>query len=107
MSFSAEVERMHTAIDAALGVDAVYRPAAGVATPCKVERFRPEPEFGGDLTRTPLPDELLRVSKSALPKRPVAGDVFELTGGVALRVLATPATEDDDGKRWTVKVETA
>lgn len=113
IDFEAEVARMHAGIDDVVGVDAMFRPAASAPVTCKVERFRPEPEFGLEHAKTVVADELLRLSRSALPVRPQRGDVFDLlaadgvTVTARLRVLATPTVEDDDGLRWTVKVEAA
>jgi hypothetical protein len=106
VSFEAELELMHAAADAAFGVTATFRPKGGgpAVTGVLVERFRPEPEIGLDHAQAVVPDELLRVMKSALPARPARGDVFEI-GAEKLRVIATPTVEDDDGLRWTVKVE--
>lgn len=106
MSFEDELALMHAAIDAGLGVDATFRPAAGASVACKVERFRPEPMFGLENAQARVPDELLRVLKSALPQRPKKGDVFEI-GAEDLRLIEAAYVEDDDGLRWTCKVEKA
>ncbi len=103
--FDAALNRMHAKCDATFGVEATFRPAAGAAVPgVRVERFRPEPELGGQFATAPVADELLRVLKSSLPVRPKKGDVFEI-GTEDLRVIEAPTVEDDDGLRWTVKVE--
>jgi len=107
MSFFASVMgRVHSACDAIFGGDAVLRPAAGGAYPCKAELFQPEPEFGLGEARTVSPDVLLRVTKATLPAgvAPRVGDVFEVATA-DWKVIAKPTTEDDDSLRWTVPVE--
>lgn len=106
MSFENDLAQMHADCDEAFAPAAMFRPASGGAYPCRAELFRPEPEFGLDHARTAVPDMLLRVVKSALPKRPAKGDLVEMAAG-AFRVIETPTVEDDDGLRWTVKVERA
>lgn len=107
MSFEDDLAQMHADCDEAFGVVATFQPVAGDAvTGVRVERFRPEPELGFDNARTPIPDELLRVLKSALPKRPGKGDIWQI-GAETLRTIDTPVVEDDDGLRWTVKVARA
>lgn len=104
MSFDDDLAQMHADCDEAFGKDATFRPVEGAPVEgVKVERFRPEPMLGFEGAKTPIPDELLRVQKSALPRRPMKGDVFEI-GDEDLRVIETPIVEDDDAARWTVKV---
>jgi len=111
VDFDAALGLLHSACDSVFAVPARFRPQAGAPATCVVERFRPAPEFGLDDTKIVTADELLRLQRSALPQRPEKGDVFELLGpdGVSvtakLRVIAAPTVEDDDGLRWTVKVE--
>lgn len=98
---------LHATCDAWFAADAVFRPVAGAAVSgVKVERFLPEHAFGLEHAKAVVADETLKVLKAALPKRPAKGDVFEI-GARDYRVLATPETEDDDGLRYTIKVERA
>ncbi|HYD87116.1 MAG TPA: hypothetical protein VEA80_06565 [Vitreimonas sp.] len=113
MTFEAELERMHAACDDAFGVRASFRPAAGGAHPCAVEKHAPAPAFGLGEAQAVEADLVLRVRTSTLPARPKKNDLFELfaadgvTVAETLRVLETPTIEDDDGLRYTIKVEAA
>lgn len=101
MSLADDLAQMHADCDEAFAQPAVFRPAAGGAFPCSVEVFQPEPIFGNE-AKTAAAEILLRVVKASLPYAPRKDDVFEV-GDVDLRVLEKPATEDDDGLRWTIK----
>lgn len=113
MSFADELARMHTACDGVFGVSALFKPAAGGSTACRVEKHAPAPAFGFGEAQAVTPDALLRVVKAGLPARPKVGDRFELVAadGVtvteAWRVITAPSIEDDDGLRYTVQVEAA
>lgn len=102
--FDDAIARVHSACDEIFGVEAVLRPAAGGAYTCVVELTQPEPEFAAGKAKTVAPDLTLRVVKSLLPVAPRKDDVFEVGTG-DLRVLVAPTTDDDDGARWTCKVE--
>lgn len=104
MSIFDDIAQMHADCDAAFAHEATFAPQKGAPVSCSVERFRPEPELGLNDARTPIPDELLRVLKASLPQRPARGDIF-IIGSETRRVIAAPIVEDDDGLRWTVRVE--
>lgn len=95
---------VHAACDDIFAHAALFKPAAGGEHACKVELFLPEPEFG-ETAKAVIPDTLFRVVKAQLPDAPKKGDLFGLGARGMFRVLAAPTTEDDDGQRWTIKVE--
>lgn len=107
--FDQAMANVHAACDELFAHAAVFEPAAGGAYACRAELTQPEPEFAQGEAKVIIPDALLRVLKSALPFQPRRRDVFALTlpnDQVArYRVLSAPVTEDDDGMRWTIKVE--
>ncbi|HRO03721.1 MAG TPA: hypothetical protein PLS69_08990 [Terricaulis sp.] len=102
--FDAIMGDVHAACDEIFAHAALFKPAAGEARACSVELFLPEPEFG-ETAKTVIPDTLFRVVKAQLPAAPRARDLFDLGARGVFRVLASPTTEDDDGLRWTIKVE--
>lgn len=109
MSFFDSVMRdVHAACDDIFAHEARFLPAAGGEHACMAELSQPEPEFAQGDAKVITADWVLRVVKGALPA-PRKNDVFELTmpnnGLKRFRVLAAPTTDDDDGLRWTIKVE--
>jgi hypothetical protein len=107
VSFVDELAKMHMSCDDVFATDAVFRPLSGpAAAGVKVERFLPEPAFAVGQASAIVGEQMFKVLKASLPKRPAKGDVFEV-GAVDWRVLESAATEDDDGLRYTIKVERA
>jgi hypothetical protein len=104
--FDTALDGLHAACDATFGEPATFKPAAGGETACTVERFAPAPEFGLENAKASIEDMMIRTLIAPLPSRPKKGDIFT-TGSGDLRVLATPTIEDDDGRRYTIKVERA
>lgn len=113
MSFAAALAEMHAACDGVFGLAASFKPAAGGAHACRVEKHAPTPVLGFGEAQAAAPACVLRVLKSALPAKPRAGDAFEIFAddGVTVaetwRVLTPPTIEDDDGLRYTIDVEPA
>lgn len=111
-AFDAELDRLHAEADRQFGVQARFRGADGVNTPCMVEKLLPRPEFGFGKAKTTAPALVLMVQVAALPRRPIKGDVFDLIdadGNVieTLHVQGAPTIDDDDGRRFTIKVDAA
>lgn len=104
--FDAELALMHGAADSVFADDGYFRPASGAAVPCKIERARPELAFGLNEAKAVVGEEVFRVLKASLPRRPAKNDIFEV-GTVDWVVLASAEIEDDDGLRYSVKVERA
>lgn len=106
MSFDDELNLMHAAADTVFGVPANFRPASGAPVACTVEKMLPELELALGAASTVVGEAVLKVLKAALPKRPSKGDVFEI-GAEDWRVIESAQVEDDDNKRYSVKVERA
>jgi hypothetical protein len=115
-AFESALDKLHAEADEVFGVQARFR-SADLAEPvaCWVEKLQPEPEFGpiSGKVRTPAPALLLMARVSAFPRRPQKGDVFDLLAadGVTvtqtLHVIGSATIDDDDGRRYTIKVEAA
>lgn len=115
-AFEAELDRLHAEADRQFGVQAQFRAAdLPAAVPCWVEKFQPEPELGpiAGKVRTPAPAMILMAQVSALPRRPQKGDLFDLlaadgvTVAQTLHVIGAATIDDDDRRRYTIKVEAA
>lgn len=104
--FDDALAELHAAADDVFGVAASFVPQSGAAAPCIVERFLPEASFAYGQASAVVCEATLKVLKAPLPKRPAKDDRFVI-GQQAWRVLESAAGDDDDGLRYTVKVERA
>jgi hypothetical protein len=105
--FDQALGALHATCDDWFATDAVFRPLSGPAVSgVKVERVQPETAFALGQASAIVGEAAFKVLKASLPKRPSKGDVFEL-GAEDWRVLESAAIEDDDGLRYTIKVERA
>lgn len=111
-AFEAELDALHAAADEAFGVQARFRGADGANVLCMVEKLAPRPEFGFGKAKTTAPALVLLVQVAALPRKPVKTDVFDLLDAAGatletLHVQSAPTIDDEDGRRYTIKVDRA
>lgn len=108
-AFDAELDRLHAAADADFGVEMTYRAPNAQPVTVMAEKLTPSPEYGTGAARMVAAAFVLMVQVRSLPQKPVKDATFEETaaGGAKWRVIASPTIEDDDGRRYTIKVERA
>lgn len=112
-AFDAEMRALHDAADEAFGYAARYRAPSAEPLPLFVEKLSPRPEFsgvGGRLKITASAVTLMVQARYFGAVPPVKDAVFDLlddAGNVfeKWRVIAAPGVSDEDGARYTIKVE--